>query len=865
MYALRIGNSSGGWTEFPLSSPAARPELLKISPDGCLKEDERYQLRLVTDSPERICDISVVVNGEEVARGLSEDRISYRNSDGQLLYVYAPTSLVTSGSDGQILLLIYGFARIEACLTFSSNAVINLESDDIPILVRGDREEEEARVQGMFDALFSAPPSQPLQWMLTGTPSYEERFSIIEGGTTSPASRSVSTFLQVTNQVLLGFEHLLPSFRSHVRSSISEIPTRVPGNKVRMASAREAHWIASHPDVLQRSRVDSGIKLGSGFYMPRYVQTEQRARSYNTYENRTIVSFLSACGQRLSRLSSLIESERSLSESVERALNPFSVDGYVFSSLLIASSGHRRGQAIRDRAEALRKKVAALEHAYELAAPGVETEMFLPPRRSKVFQEVVPYTQLYELMMRWCTMGDLDMRGSLLALRTARMDRFYEYYVLLSILSKLDEHGFRPSEAIGSPIGVVEYSLANTSRFFRNEKQVANRFVLEGETGTVTLYYQPVIYGDRREENGIVLHRTSVGAAGYDSYYTPDFLLVFNCKSGTKTVVIDAKYRYTRDVMGSRQENEFQKCLRKYRQEVSGYSGPPNAVWLFCGRDTEVEALFWEQSSWSQSAEEFIRSGAMTLAPIGNELNSLFEAIGIIQQSSEQNTSESLQENPTEAPQPNFNIEKEDFSIEADEGDGKGRTNAKLVEIVNAGVDIEPAEYPNDNVGSTGDTEASKSEALRTLSEIPEEEVRDSVEADSEEAAHVMASPIPGQTAGAPEESELRGEPKDTPKAEVTSKHGRVSRKESMGVPERLVEQLYELLGQNNRMLFDDGWSRTSIKMGRPILRHSMPTGREANRYVSITLDGDEVYLAKDWSPLNVNMASMLIKRLSKP
>ena len=50
MYSLRIGNPSGGWTEFPLTAPAARPELLKISPDGCLKEDESYQLRLVTNS-----------------------------------------------------------------------------------------------------------------------------------------------------------------------------------------------------------------------------------------------------------------------------------------------------------------------------------------------------------------------------------------------------------------------------------------------------------------------------------------------------------------------------------------------------------------------------------------------------------------------------------------------------------------------------------------------------------------------------------------------------------------------------------------------------------------------------------------------
>lgn len=610
--------------------PSSSPELLRVSPAGCLKEDERYKLRIITDSPSIISDISVVIDGEEVANGLAEARTHHHNEDGTLLYTYVPTLLGGSGADGQILLLIYGFARIEASLTFNSGETVMLESDDIPVLVRGNREQETERVDSMFDALFCAPPSQPLQWMLTGTPSSDERFSIVEGGTTGTASRSVLTFLQVTDQVLSGFEHFLPSFRSHVRSSIREVPARVPGNKVHIAGAREACWIASHPDLLQRSRVESGIKMGSGFYMPRFVQTNQRMHSYDTYENKLIVSFLSACGQRLGRLSALIESERGLSESVERAMNPFSTEGYVFSSLLITSSGHRRREAILERANSLRRKASTLEHAYKIAMPGVEAGRFLPPRRSKVFQEVTPYTQLYALIMEWCAMGDLDIRGSLLALRTARMDRFYEYYVLLSILTRLHEHGYRPSSAIDSPIGVVEYSLARTSKYFRNEVQVANRYVLDGDAGTVTLYYQPVIYGDNREENGIQLHRTSVGTKGYDSYYTPDFLLVFSSDSGVKTVLIDAKYRYTRVVMSDAPDSEFEKCLRKYRQETSGVLGPPNAVWLLCGRDTEVETRYWERSSWSQSAKGYIRSGATTLTPMGDGLNDLLEMIGVL-------------------------------------------------------------------------------------------------------------------------------------------------------------------------------------------------------------------------------------------
>lgn len=838
MYALRIGSSSGGWTEFPLMAPAARPELLKISPNGCLKEDERYQLRLVTDSSDALSDISVIVDGEKVADGLAGECVSYRDDSGTTLYVYTPKLVRSSGAEGQILLLIYGFARIEVELSFANSSVVILESDDIPVLVRSDLESETARVEGMFDALFSAPPTKPLQWMLTGTPSYDERFSIVEGGTTSPASRSVSTFLQVTAQILSEFERLLPSFRSHARSSISEVPARVPGSKVRVAGAREAHWIATHPHLLQRARAESGIKLGGGFYMPRYVETGQRARSFDTYENRTIVSFLSACGQRLGRLSSLIDSERGVSESVEKALNPFSADGYVLSSLLIASSSHRRGEATRGRAESLRRKASALEHAYMLAVPGVEPGRFLPPRRSKVFQEVVPYTKLYELMIRWCTMGDLDIRGSMLALRTARMDRFYEYYVLLSILTELEKRGFAPAASEESPIGVVGYSLAQTSRFFRNEEQVANRFVLAAEGCTVTLYYQPVIYGDNREENGIRLHRTTLGDNGFDSYYTPDFLLVISGAAGARTVAIDAKYRHTRAVMEDRPDGEFMKCLRKYRQEVSGINGSP-AVWLLCGRDTQVETLFWERSSWAQSAEGFIRSGATSLTPMGSGLGELLDIIGIRRPMDKDTVPIAWQSNQADDYAPAF----ETIIEEPLEG------NVGLPED-----SVQPAE-PEIALGSESVTVSAQiASPAENRSENQAETAVSKQALGSSEIDDKRASDL--ETASSDSETAVRPKP--------SSKGGKKSRKESPSRAEGLVVQISELLGQESQLLFDDWWSRTNIGLGRPVLRRSAPTGKEASRYVPLTLNGEELFLARDWTPLNINKAMLLIKRLSK-
>ena len=362
--------------------------------------------------------------------------------------------------------------------------------------------------------------------------------------------------------------------------------------------------------------------------------------------------------------------------------------------------------AVRERAESLRRKAASLEHAYQLAAPGVNPDRFLPPRRSKVFQEVAPYTKLYELMMRWCTMGDLDMRGSLLALRTARMDRFYEYYVLLAILSKLDQHGFRPSNAVEPPIEVVEYSLAKTSRYFRNEGQVANKIVLDGKTGTVALYYQP-------------------------------------------------------------------------------------------DHDAETAEVFSEYDDCHGAGASPIESEAA----VDSDLNASSDQAPAARQNGIPKDCEAIASKPT------------DDSV--------------------AALD----ERSDDCEGAASEDEVPPGAETFTHAHI--EAVEAQAKATEEQASNV-------------------------PKPRAGSKGKRAARGDSPTRAGNLVRQIAELLGQNESLLFDDGWSRDNLGLGRPALRASRPTGKEAGRYVPYTLNGGDLFLAKDWTPLNINKANQLIRRLSK-
>ena len=358
-----------------------------------------------------------------------------------------------------------------------------------------------------------------------------------------------------------------------------------------------------------------------------------------------------------------------------------------------------------------------------------------------------------------------------------------------------------------------------------------------------------------------------MGASGHDSYYTPDFLIIFRGEGGSKTVVVDAKYRYTRAVMEDSPDSEFRKCLRKYRQEVSSVFGPPDAVWLLCGRDTEVETRYWEQSTWAQSTTGFIRSGAMTLTPMGDNLEALLETLGIIRRPTESDATPDEADNRDGDYQPDHDAETAEVFSEYDDCHGAGaspiESEAAVDSDLNASSDQAPAARQN---GIPKDCEAIASkptdDSVAALDERSDDcegaASEDEVPPGAETFTHAHIEAVEAQAKATEEQAS------NVPKPRAGSKGKRAARGDSPTRAGNLVRQIAELLGQNESLLFDDGWSRDNLGLGRPALRASRPTGKEAGRYVPYTLNGGDLFLAKDWTPLNINKANQLIRRLSK-
>lgn len=188
-------------------------------------------------------------------------------------------------------------------------------------------------------------------------------------------------------------------------------------------------------------------------------------------------------------------------------------------------------------------------------------------------------------------------------------------------------------------IAVGCYSYPPADPRYQNEWNVANTYRLVSGPMRVTLWFQPVIYGDAREENGVSLHRVSPSSVflcgRWNSAYTPDYLLEIEnaATCERRVIVIDAKFceleKVVRTQGGCSADrlrvddvdwlgSELSRCMRRYGCDVvNARSGRrPDAAWLICGNVGSSRMMPLAQSGWSEGVG-LIPSGACSLVPGG--------------------------------------------------------------------------------------------------------------------------------------------------------------------------------------------------------------------------------------------------------
>lgn len=633
-----VGRSGAESLTCPLTCRAG--DAIEVFEGGCVVEDGEYDFALIGRGAGVGACMTVWVDGREVELGqVAPVELPAGSADAGLrLWSFGPAA----GENP--FRLAWGVVRIDVEVEFDDGGTLGLSTPDVACLTHNtDRARQiEAMVRELTAG--SGPSSAALSWMLAdgAQPGVRAAAGSGEGpvvmGTAQAHLAGVSRALEV-------FEASLDAVRTQAPGRAVQASRLVSAGAARRFGRFEATWLARHPEELRPSACgpvrSHGVALA-----PARLMVEQTQRSTDTYENGVLLGFLRWAEQDLRALDDELRQRAGRVAAVADKLAGCGGTDMELPAVAMLRRETARLRGLSGQAGALCRRAVRLRRVYgDLMPQARPVDVRRGLRKTKVFRETPLFARLWHAMEEALDCS-ADQTGAYeaLALGLLRLDALYEMYALFRLLDWLACNGFSPDPAFARPIKRVHYTL--DSAHYRDQALVASSYALARADGTrIKLLYQPVVYGDAREENGVTLHRTTRpcfpdGKPGTrDSYYTPDYLLCVQDALGKRQYVLDAKYAWGPSLLQGRASLSsriswsggiFQCCMVKYLLETvdSATGRAPDGMWLLAPSCSE-ELWAYQNSGWAQAGAPARCSGIAEAGPSTPCLDAFFARLGL--------------------------------------------------------------------------------------------------------------------------------------------------------------------------------------------------------------------------------------------
>lgn len=326
------------------------------------------------------------------------------------------------------------------------------------------------------------------------------------------------------NTIIATYKRLLPWFRTSPRTKTRSALTLGSAEQMRSFTAATAAYIATHPDELMESAVDTGVRVGTRAFLPKRTLIDGTMQDRDTPENRVIVGFLMSVERKLTDVfhSASVKVDGVRTSHFMTRANTGAPD----QRHMITETEHGRyvrGRAILEafaaheptsdvETDAL-KLWFALQRTRELlrqlggAFPFHIRPLPRMPQPSPIFERVGPYREIWHLMRAWFRSNLADEASQLstvkenFKLETLNTPRLYERLVVTVLLE-----GLRGSGLTLNSVDMIHWPTHPVTS--------ANRWIFVGETAMgsarVTLWYEPAIYAPGDEDrHGVELLRTT--------------------------------------------------------------------------------------------------------------------------------------------------------------------------------------------------------------------------------------------------------------------------------------------------------------------------------------------------------------------
>lgn len=560
--------------EFNLSDCLMDMSSVDFSKCATVFEDGSYEIYFMCDQYNRIDveAIAVCVNGEQVGN-------IELNSDTSGVKGY--TNYKKENYYGQPFLLHYDLVVVSFILSFVDGSSKEYFADFL--LCVSKNQEDSTNIQNMLQELIAFDDSQVGEWIFSDGKQGASN-SLYEGKWNKRAYKSLSSYIQLLEQIIACYKNNFAYFRMQGKHTIKQSSVLVPYEKVKKVSRDSFNWIMQNADQLADVPYSSGVQYQGKNYLPYHIKADASQKSWNVYENRVVISFLHTALLNAKQIflefdRDILNEERIISRIHGSFPKEYCAPIITIKSLQISFCRILLGK-LSHSIDILQNLYTQYETLFDVQTSILTTL----PRKTSTFCEIKPYAQVFKIIVHWFQYGEYSLEKERLILQVKTLDKLFEYYCLLRLLKLLADHGYQ-KQNVKEP--VFKYNYTSADGLYQNERDVANTYMLSNRSVAVTLYYQPVISAFQLENN-LTIYRTT----SKKGYYTPDFVLKFSSSDHNEEYIIfDAKFSSRRNI----KSYSLPEVIRKYSREfgVAADIHAPKMVWILQGRVNVNENPIW--------------------------------------------------------------------------------------------------------------------------------------------------------------------------------------------------------------------------------------------------------------------------------
>jgi hypothetical protein len=612
----RIDPSSGDLALYPLSSAVSR----EISDTVSLVAEGLYTCSVLFTQVDRpIKGMELFLNEESIGYG---GPVAYRASGELGGEIFFRKESLKDGMDGEWeerkegrpFLLHYDLVQLTLKVQEDQRAVV-YSSDYVLCLSKHGANAE--NVEDIITYLAEFNDETLTQWMFSPQSGLDPERPLGESPESAPrktAHKSLSAYIQLLRGIHSCYKENYPAFKNGAKHRIVKHDSLQSYHRVKSISRRNLQWLYQNPGELVATEVPTAIQIQGRHYLPYRMHVEKTTKSFDIYENRVVAGFLLLVCNNVKVVEEKVRRTLAEEYQVLHKLQWLEREGFHAPIIGIKQVQAEGNQALYNTLKELLLNLAGQYAKYRDILPCPDTPLWGIPKKTKVFQEVRPYRQVFEQILAWYHFGEFTPVKETLIGKAKTLDKLFEYYCLCRFLALLKDAGFTGTGEV--------------SRFFcyhaqeQQNRDLANTYLLRRKELLLTLYYQPVISADRFE-NDIGLYRTTSA----DGFYTPDFMLkIQNPGDPPWYLIFDAKYSSRWNIKQYYMDRE----IIKYGCQLSDREGGQSIkmVWLLQGRiDDTAPVEGYHNSPLAQQYKPAISYGIIKLNTKTDTLDHLWQEL----------------------------------------------------------------------------------------------------------------------------------------------------------------------------------------------------------------------------------------------